>query len=225
MLTLLSVHYVCTNCMHKVCICILGAHYFRLHSDQCLKCAHSLHGHSLALIHVRVADPGRRRHGSRAQSRRDACGRAAAEDSEGLGGQGLQRHESDADGNLKVLARAAGLPDRPAPCPLPLPAGRPCVPSRTSLHFNSERFVSERFVTFFFAQRHKQSRTKLCGYSYEAVSTQDCHQTVYVFAFLYCVPNSARILVLKLRVRTRTKLSLSAYEAITFKRLRIFVGY
>ncbi len=30
-LTLLIVQDVCTNCMHKVCICIRGAHYFRLH--------------------------------------------------------------------------------------------------------------------------------------------------------------------------------------------------
>jgi len=29
--------------MHKVCICILGAHYFRLHSDEYLKCAGSMH--------------------------------------------------------------------------------------------------------------------------------------------------------------------------------------
>ena len=29
--------------MHKVCICILGAHYFRLHSDKHVKCACSMH--------------------------------------------------------------------------------------------------------------------------------------------------------------------------------------
>ena len=29
--------------MHKVCICILGAHYFRLYSDEYLKCAGSMH--------------------------------------------------------------------------------------------------------------------------------------------------------------------------------------
>ncbi len=29
--------------MHKVCICILGAHYFRLHPDEYLKCAGSMH--------------------------------------------------------------------------------------------------------------------------------------------------------------------------------------
>ena len=29
--------------MHKVCICILGAHYFRLHADKYLKCAGSMH--------------------------------------------------------------------------------------------------------------------------------------------------------------------------------------
>ncbi len=42
-LTLLSVHNVCLYCMHKVCICILGAHYYVLHSYEFRKCAQSLH--------------------------------------------------------------------------------------------------------------------------------------------------------------------------------------